>query len=331
MTDNSTPPVNDEKTDTSGTAQPADTSDKTQTTEPAEPKTEPETSTSGAEPNVGDENSQKEELIFGKFKNMEEAQKGYKEAERAIRKAADLEKTLKAYQEREEQAREQREIGAREDGFADYEEQKVYQETKQHEFAMYCQALETRLYGENYNAAYKALLEYQASGKPQDLEKARALFPPEVVAQIAENVAMFRQRHLAERMRALQGKKKEALVKFANENVEWIQPKERQDALGLLIQLSGGNLDFAEAKKAIDALEAAAVSAYQRKTAETQENQNLTNSLQTPSGEPAKTGKKWLTREEYMKMSEAEEAANHDLIVEQVLLEKEGKLPRQLT
>ena len=38
-------------------------------------------------------------LIFGKFKSMDEAEKGYKEAERAITRAANLEKEMKAYQQ----------------------------------------------------------------------------------------------------------------------------------------------------------------------------------------------------------------------------------------
>ena len=54
--------------------------------------------------------------------------------------------------------------------------------------------------------------------------------------------------------------------------------------------------------------------------------------LQTPLNNNARVKtKKWLTKKEYYALSPEEEAEKYDLIVEQVLLEKQGKLPRMLT
>ena len=63
------------------------------------------------------------------------------------------------------------------------------------------------------------------------------------------------------------------------------------------------------------------------------ENNLVQNSLIEPSdyGVPKSKRKKWLTKEEYYKLSPKEEAEKYDLIVEQVKLEKQGKLPRMLT
>lgn len=301
--------------------------------EPANAATEPESGGNGAEQT---NKTPSEQLIFGKYKNIEEAEKGYKEAERSVTKAAELEKQLKAYQEKEELAREQREIAAREQGFSDAGEQEVRMSIAQHEFKRYCDALETRLTGDNYIKAYQALYAYQQSGNPEYLDMAKGYFPAAVISQISGDVVRFSDRVLGEyrdkKSVEVQNQYKAQLETFAKDNTDWLAPKERQDAVGLLIQLSGGNVDFAVAKTVIDAIEARAISEYTKTQTANKENQDVRNSLLSPTGgDVSPTGKKWLTKEEYYKLTPEQEKANYDLITEQILLEKQGKLPKMLT
>ena len=303
-------------------------------TEPVVSTNEPETDeTNGAEKT---DTNPSEQLIFGKYKNIEEAEKGYKEAERSIGRVAELEKQLKAYQDAENQAREQREIEARKAGYADTQEQEVKYDIANHEFKRYCEALETTLSGEAYTKAYNSLLRYQQTGNKQYLDVAKGYFSPAVISQIAGDVAIYGERALgdyrAKKMAESQTESKAKLEEFARANTDWIGVKERQEALGLLIELSNGNVDFGKAKSIIDALETVAVAAYEKKQKEIAENKGVQDSLLTPNtGGYSSTGKKWLTREDYNRMTPEQEKANYDLIVEQINLENQGKLPRALT
>lgn len=328
--ENSTPSEVTNETDTSN----VDTLDTSvASAEPEVSNNEPEAQTNEAE---NTDTNPSEQLIFGKYKTIEEAEKGYKEAEKAFNRASDLEKQLKAYQEAENNAREQREIEARNAGFADVNEQEVQYDIANHEFKRYCQALETTLSGEKYTSAYKYLKAYQETGNKQYLDMAKGYFTPAVISQIAGDVAIYgnnalndyRAKKHAEAVKTSQAK----LEEFAGANAEWLAPKERQDALGLLIELSGGNVDFARAKTVIDALEQVAITAYEKKQKELAENKGVQDSLSTPqTSRVSSGGKKWLTKSDYYNMTPEQENANYDLITEQIRLENEGKLPRQLT
>ena len=302
--------------------------------EPDVSTNEPETDeTNGAEKTDANPS---EQLIFGKYKNIEEAEKGYKEAERSFSRVAELEKQLKAYQDAENQAREQKEIEARKAGYADTQEQAVKLDIANHEFKRYCEALETHLTGENYTKVYNALRYYQQTGNKQYLDVAKGYFTPAVISQIAGDVALYGEKALgdyrAKKMAESMTESKAKLEEFARANTDWIGVKERQEALGLLIELSGGNVDFSKAKTIIDALETMAVSAFEKKQKEIAENKGVQDSLLTPNtGGYSSGGKKWLTKEEYYSLTPEQEKANYDLIEEQILLEKQGKLPRRLT
>ena len=302
--------------------------------EPDVSTNEPETDeTNGAEKT---DTNPSEQLIFGKYKNIEEAEKGYKEAERSFSRVAELEKQLKAYQDAENQAREQKEIEARKAGYADTQEQEVKLDIANHEFIRYCEALETHLTGDNYTKVYNALRYYQQTGNKQYLEMAKGYFSPAVISQIAGDVARYEDRALgdyrAKKMAESMTESKAKLEEFAKANTDWIGVKERQEALGLLIELSGGNVDFGKAKSIIDALETMAVTAFEKKQKEIAENKGVQDSLLTPNTSGYSSGgKKWLTKEEFYNMTPEQEKANYDLIEEQILLEKQGKLPRRLT
>ncbi len=285
---------------------------------------------------AGTEATEQETLIFGKYKSLEEAEKGYKEAEKAITRSAELEKKLKAYQESEEKTLNERQEKARNMGFNDIEEQEIDFKVKSFEFDRYVQALETTLSGEAYTKAYSALSRYQTTLNPKDLLEAKACFTPDTIAKIAENTALFKQNAYQEYQAGLRvrkiGEVNKALSEFATSHGDWLNPKERQDIIGMAINLTGGNVDLGKVKELVDALEGYAVKAYQDKAKAEAENQNLQNSLQIPGGaSQAATGEHWFTKEEYQKMSPDEETANYEKIVRQIKLEKQGKIPRMLT
>lgn len=326
----STPSEVTNETDTSN-VETLDTS--VASTEPEVSTNEPEAQTNEAE---NTDTNPSEQLIFGKYKTIEEAEKGYKEAEKAFNRASDLEKQLKAYQEAESKAREQREIEARKAGYADTQEQEVKYDIDNHEFKRYCEALETTLSGEAYTKAYTALSRYQQTGNKQYLDMAKGYFTPAVISKISGDVAIYGENAINNyrQQKAIEYQKasREKLEEFARANADWIEVKERQDALGLLINLAGGNVDFNQAKSIIDALENVAVSSYEKKQKEIAENNGVQNSLSTPQTSGVSSGgKKWLTKSDYYKMTPEQESANYDLITEQIRLENEGKLPRQLT
>ena len=293
---------------------------------------EPQTDADGAEADVKPE----ETLIFGKYKSLEEAEKGYKEAEKAITRSAELEKKLKAYQENEQKALTEREGKAKAMGFNDAEEQQLDFNVKSFEFDRYVQALETTLTGDEYTKAYQALARYQTTLNPKDLLDAKACFSPDVIAKIAENTAIYKQQAYQEyeankKVRQM-GEINQVLSEFAKESGDWLNPKERQDIVGLAINLTGGAVDLHKLKSYVDALEAMAIKQFQEKAKATAENQTLQDSLQTPS-ESGGVGmsEHWFTKEEYQKMTPDEENANYDKIVRQIELEKQGKIPRMLT
>lgn len=130
-TDKSTP-SNTEVTDTSSDVSLCDTS----ASEPQKEALEPEKALDEAD--VTDEPAEDNELIFGKFKTMEEARKGYKEAERAITKAADLEKQLEQYKYLSENF--EKDGIARRQGYADRLDMALTSDVRKHELDNYALA-----------------------------------------------------------------------------------------------------------------------------------------------------------------------------------------------
>lgn len=175
MAEESTPLPDTGAEDTSAVLENADTSqsEPAKTAEPEAQNGEAETEASGGtsaadgqETGANGEDTA-EKLIFGKYKSLEDAEKGYKEAEKAITRSAELEKRLKAYQEREEQESRARQDAARKLGFNDAEEQRLDWEVKNFEFARCVEALGATLEGEKYTEAYNALARYRATLNPR--------------------------------------------------------------------------------------------------------------------------------------------------------------------
>lgn len=322
MADESTPLEGDVE-DTSVDTQNTDTAQA-----PVEETIEPDTKQEEAE-------SQEEQLIFGKYKTIEEAEKGYKEASRSITKVAELEKQLNAYKEREEKALSDREERAKSLGFNNADEQAIDFDVKSHEFDLYVQALETTLSGDAYNKVYQALLNYQQTLNPKALQVAKAYFDTDVITKIAGDVAIYKNnaynKYAGEKRASRMSEINKMVTEFAKSTGDWLNPKERQDIVGMAINITGGNIDLPKLKTLIDSIESMAVKSYQDKLNAESENEQLTGSLTSPTSTQNPSGEKWFTREEYMNMSEAEEKANFDKITRQIELEKQGKLPRRLT
>lgn len=344
MAEESTPLPGACAEDTSAVLENADTSlsEPAEAAEPEAQNGEAETEASGGGPAAdgqetganGEDTAEK--LIFGKYKSLEDAEKGYKEAEKAITRSAELEKRLKAYQEREEQESRVRQDAARKLGFNDAEEQQLDWEIKNFEFARCVEALGATLEGDAYEKAYNALARYRATLNPRDLAAAKACFAPETIAEIAGQVALYRNQAAGEYQNRVQTQRlaevKTRVAAFAKETGDWLNPKERQDIVGMAVNLTGGDVDLNKVRELVDAVEAYAVKRYQEKTKIEAENQQLQGSLQAPaSGGIPPAGEKWITREEYNRMSEEQFEANRDKIERQILLERQGKLRPMLT
>lgn len=322
----------DESTPLEGNVE--DTSVQVQNTDtvetPVEPKTEPETEQEKAE-----SPTEEQQLIFGKYKTIEDAEKGYKEAEKAITKASELEKQLKVFQEREEKRVADIEQRAKSLGFNNADEQALDLDVKSFEFDRYVQALETQLSGDAYNKVYQALLNYQQTLNPKALAVAKAFFDTDIVSQIAGDVAIYKneayQKYATNKRASRMAEINKTVSDFAKETGDWLNPKERQDIVGMAINITGGNVDLNKVKSLIDSVEEMAVKAYIEKANAQQENNQLKESLISPSSSNVSNTEGWFTREQYMSMSDAEEKANYDKIMRQIELEKQGKLPRRLT
>jgi hypothetical protein len=324
MVDVSTPLEGDVE-DTSLDVQTTDTTNDV----PVEQTNEPETKQEEAESQT------EEQLIFGKYKSLEEAEKGYKEASRSITKVAELEKQLNEYRQREEKALLDREERAKSLGFSNADEQALDFEVKSHEFDLYVQALETTLSGDAYNKVYQALLNYQQTLNPKALAVAKAYFDTDVISKIAGDVAIFKNnaynKYASDKRASRMAEINSMVSEFAKSTGDWLNPKERQEIVGLAINITGGNIDLPKLKELVDSIEAMAVKSYQEKQNAVGETEQLTGSLVTPQSHQNINNEKWFSREEYMAMSEAEEEANYDKIARQIELEKQGKLPRRLT
>lgn len=92
-------PVETADVDTSVTSAPVETDTTETVTEPTQPTETAETTT---ETDVqAPEPTQEEKLYAGKYKSIEDLEKGYKEAEKSFNRVAELEKQIKAYEEKQ--------------------------------------------------------------------------------------------------------------------------------------------------------------------------------------------------------------------------------------
>ncbi len=275
------------------------------------------------------------ELIFGKFKTIEEAHKSYKEAEKAITKSAELEKQLKLYQE-EAKLYEQDKV-ARDNGFKSRWEMALREDVWHYEVDDYAMAA-SRFLPAQQRLEIKTLIDRcHRFGVNDDLARLRRYFTPEVVAMVSQDTAMFKNSRMQEYEEMSRQDKNvrnsRKLGDFRRLNINWIDSDIKKELFEQALDVSDGNVDLLSLKEIVEKIEEDAISKYLKKKNVQQETASLQNSLIEPnSSETPKSKKKtWLTKAEYYKLSPKEEAEKYDLIVEQVMLEKKGLLPRMLT
>lgn len=297
---------------------------------------EPEATEIKAEAEEKSIEKEPEQLYFGKYKTLEEAEKGYKEAEKSFNRAAELEKQLKAFQQAEEQAKLAQIQEAKRLGFSTPEEQAVERECREYECSLYERGLQFITDPKAREEAGYYFQQYKNSGNTNYLETAIEYMNPVVAANIAENSGIYRHQRFSEYKASAKQQElrniRERVEEFSRDVGDWVEQEERQNIVGLAVKLTGGNVDLQEVKKLIDAVENGAVERYKQAEKAKQENAAIQQSLTSPNNENTiSSGKKWLTREEYYNMPEADEAKYQDLINEQILLENQGVLPKQIT
>lgn len=277
----------------------------------------------------------KDVLIFGKFKTLEEAHKGYKEAEKAITKSAELEKQIKQYQEDIEMF-EQDKLAV-EKGFSNRFDMALNNDVLHHELDNYALAALRCLSPQQQLYVSELINRCHNFGTGEDIEKIRGLFSPEVVALVSQDTAIFKNSRKLDYDEMLLHEKNlrhnRKLNEFKSLHSAWFDNDIKTDIVNQALEVSDGNVDLEILKDFVEKLEQNAVEKYLKTNNAIHENNLVQNSLIEPSdyGVPKSKRNKWLTKEEYYKLSPKEEAEKYDLIVEQVKLEKQGKLPRMLT
>ena len=327
LTDKSTP-SNTEVADTLNDISSGDTS----VSEPQEEALEPANNLNEAD--VTDEQNKDNNLIFGKFKTMEEACKGYKEAERAITKAADLEKQLEQFKYLSEMY-EQDGI-ARRQGYDNRIDMALTSDVRMHELDNYALAAGYVLSPQEQINVSEIINRCRNGGSDADFADLRRYFPPEVVALAAEDAAIYKNSRqdvynaMHEEEKNIRNNRK--ISEFRNANAQWVDSPLKEELITQAMDITDGNVDLFALKELADAVAAEAVKKYQSEHEMQYQNSMAQESLLTPldDNKRVKT-KKWLTKEEFYDLTPEEEAEKYDLIVEQVLLEKQGKLPRMLT
>lgn len=298
--------------------------------EPAAMSGQPENNLSEADVTETENNG----LIFGKFKSMEEAQKSYKEAERAITRAALLEKELQQYQQLSEQY--EQDALARDKGYSDRLDLALDHDLKQHELDNYAMAAKYTLPPAQQLKVLKMIDQCRVNCSKDDFSKIRSFFSPEVAALAAEDAVLFKNARQSEydvlRAQNKQIRHHRKLAQFRNKFGDWSDSPLKEELLAQAMEVTDGNIDLFKMKDFIDAVETEAIRKFQAGNAARRQNAEIQNSLLEPANTNTRNkNKKWLTRDEYYDLTPEQEAEKYDLIVEQILLEKQGLLPPQLT
>ena len=290
------------------------------------------------EPEILEDKADKKEnneLIFGKFKTIDEAYKSYKEAEKAITKSAELEKQLRLYQE-ESQIYEREKL-AKQNGFSDYMQMALADDVWQRELDNYTLAAMHNLTPQQRLEVGALINKCRLSKSQSDMAMLRRQFSPEIVAAIAQDTALFKDfrsqkyQEMNDQDRMLRYNRK--IGEFSRLNTSWLDSDIKRNLFNQALEISDGNVDLFVLKDLIDNIENEAVNKYRKKKNIQQENSQMQNTLLEPTsdGNPKMKRKKWLSKEEFYKLTPQQETEQYDLIVEQIKLEKQGLLPRMLT
>lgn len=204
------------------------------------------------------------------------------------------------------------------------------------ELSGYLKALQKGL-AYNEKQAKDALIRLEKTKSPVDFEAFRKCFPPAVQHRIMQETMSFSNHQyqvaqgLSERQKILYTQTKHR--NFQKENERWLRSKERRQAVEMALNLGREKTDLKTLKTLVEGIEKAAVGRYLKKQA-TYENQLRQDEIGSVgvSGNMSSSDKpKWLTREDFNRLTPHEYDKYYDRIVYQIELEKQGKLPRRLT
>lgn len=213
----------------------------------------------------------------------------------------------------------------------------VARNTRNSEVSAYFNALRAGLAGKKQPQAAAALQRFMQTGAAGDLKHLRACFPAAVQQRITGET-LNRLKNEGRAFRALQREQKRMYLakkqeRFAGENNRWLRAPERRQAVEMALSLGQANTDLNALKTLVDGIEKAAVGRYLKKQA-AQENRFLQEKIGS-AGVSSSVGtarpSPWLTRAEFNRLSPQEYDKRYDRIVQQIELEKQGKLPRRLT
>lgn len=184
-------PADTTVTDTSATVEPTNDVD----TSTAEPNTDVNTAETGTETQDG---GQAEPTLYaGKYKTVEELEKGYKESQKVFNEKAEIEKKYNdllqqketEYQKAEQQRLEQ----ARQRGFKTAVDAEIADKVKVAEFEYYANNLNS-VPAESFDTVRQYLLEYYSSGNEGFLNEAKRYFPSNMI----ENIALEKSKYEAQ-------------------------------------------------------------------------------------------------------------------------------------
>ena len=263
-------PVETASVDTSVTSAP-ETTDTTETvtepTQPTETTAETTTETDDQAP------EQTEKLYAGKYKSIEDLEKGYKEAEKSFNRVAELEKQIKAYEEKQPKY-------VTDDGKFNPEIKAQYeQDIDNREFLTYVEYARG-LDAETRNEVERLLGEAKAVYNPKDksaykskLNEAKNYFSAQVIESIAEakrnlkaqaqdQMRNFEQQERTKRANACAEKIKQEpeLFNLVNKESKDFSP----EVLGMVEALFDvyGDVDIPQTMKAINSIKELGVKQY---------------------------------------------------------------------
>lgn len=177
-------------TDTSATVEPTNDVD----TSTAEPNTDVNTAETGTETQDG---GQTEPTLYaGKYKTVEELEKGYKESQKVFNEKAEIEKKYNdllqqketEYQKAEQQRLEQ----ARQRGFRTAEDAEISDKVQVAEFECYANNL-NYINPEHTDTVRQNLLNYYNTGNQAYLNEAKRYFPSDLIENIALQKSQYEQ------------------------------------------------------------------------------------------------------------------------------------------
>lgn len=286
---------------------------------------EPETDESSAEIEENTNGLKNEQRLFaGKFKDIDNLEKGYKELE------------SKLGQIRQKESQEKIEL-AKAQGYNSVEEAEIARQINAKELEFYASKLGTinPEYSEN---ARIALLNYANSGNKEYLDLARQFFNGDVIEECAllktsiknEIERSFKQQEIA--------RKEEFISKLENDNKEFLSDieinKAKLNAFKALF--SSGQIQSQQDMDAFiaiyNAIKEEGANSVKSDVQTKSEISSQIEKMQTASDSSAyeTSTEKWFTKEEFEAMSNREYEANQEKIDRQMQLELEGKIPKRI-